>query len=256
MRLRSLLERAEPLANVFMTLPAPFLAERLAASGVESITLDLQHGSIEAGDVLGILQAIGAGGAVPLVRLAWNRPELIMKALDYGVEGLICPMIDSAAEAAAFVRAAKYPPAGNRSFGPFRASLVYEGDYFADANAGTLCFAMIETAGAVDELDAIAATPGLDGLFIGPWDLSVSLGRQKQGDFSDPELLAVFDRVQAAARTNGLFCGVFTVRPEDARAMSARDFDLVTWGTEELMFQRGLGEWGGVVGRQGVGGSR
>ena len=243
MQLKQRLNAPEPLGNVFMTLPVPALAERIGVTGVESITLDMQHGCIEDAHLLGMLQAIRAAGAMPLVRLAWNRPELIMKALDYGVEGLICPMIDSAAEAAAFVRAAKYPPAGNRSFGPFRASMGYAGDYFADANDRTLCFAMIETAGAVDELEAIAATPGLDGLFIGPWDLSVSLGRPKQGDFADADLLAVFDRVQAAARANGLFTGVFTVRPEDARAMYAREFDLVTWGTEELMFQRGLGEW-------------
>ena len=226
-----------------MTLPAPFLAERLGSAGVESISLDMQHGAIESADVLALVQAIRAGGATPLARLAWNRPELIMKALDYGIEGLICPMINSAAEAAAFVRAAKYPPVGNRSFGPFRASMVYDGDYFAGANAATLCFAMIETAGAVEELEEIAATPGLDGLYIGPWDLSLSLGRPEQGNFGDAELLAVFDRVQEVAARHGQFTGVFTVRPEDARAMEARGFDLVTWGTEELMFQRGLGVW-------------
>ncbi|THH37744.1 HpcH/HpaI aldolase family protein [Neolewinella litorea] len=243
MQLHQLLTRTSSLGNVFMTLPAPFLAERMGSSGVESITLDLQHGSIEGDAVLGLVQAIRAGGAIPLARLAWNRPELIMKALDYGIEGLICPMVDTAEEARAFVRAAKYPPLGNRSFGPFRAAMLLEGNYFAAANEQTLCFVMIETAGAVDELDAIAATPGLDGLYIGPWDLSVSLGRPRQGDFSDPELLAVFDRVQDVAREKGLFTGIFTTRPKDAAAMAARGFDLVTWGTEELMFQRGLGKW-------------
>lgn len=243
MKLRQQLEGSGTLGNVFMTLPAPFLAERMGSAGVESITLDLQHGAIESADVLALVQAIRAGGATPLARLAWNRPELIMKALDYGIEGLICPMVDSAAETAAFVRAAKYPPVGNRSFGPFRASMLYAGDYFADANTETLCFAMIETAGAVEALDEIAATPGLDGLYLGPWDLSVSLGLAKQGDFSDPKLLDVFDRVQEQAARHGLFTGVFTTRPEDARAMEARGFDLVTWGTEELIFQRGLGEW-------------
>lgn len=243
MQLRKKLQRTAALGNVFMTLPIPALAERMGVMGMESITLDLQHGAIEDAHVLGMLQAIRAGGALPLCRLAWNRPELIMKALDYGIEGIICPMVDSAAEAAAFVRAAKYPPAGNRSFGPFRADMHHRGDYFAGANDATLAFVMIETAGAVDELDNIAATPGLDGLYIGPWDLSVSLGRPRKGDFSDPELLHVFDRVQAAARDHGLLTGVFTTQPEDARAMVERGFDLVTWGTEDLMFRRGLGEW-------------
>ena len=243
MQLRQQLARDGARTNVFMTLPAPFLAERLGSLGVETIALDLQHGSIEAAQVLGVVQAIRAGGAVPLARLAWNRPELIMKALDYGVEGLICPMIETADDVRAFVRAAKYPPLGNRSFGPFRAAMLHEGDYFADANAATLCFAMVETAGAVDNLEEIAAVPGLDGLYIGPWDLSVSLGRPRQGDFADPELLAVFDRVLAVAREYDLFTGVFTVQPADARAMVERGFDLVTWGTEELLFQRGVAAW-------------
>ena len=243
MQLKTRLQESEPLRNVFMTLPVPALAERMGVMGVESITLDMQHGSVEDAHLLGMLQGIRAGGAIPLARLAWNRPELIMKALDYGVEGLICPMIDSAAEAAAFVRAAKYPPAGNRSFGPFRASLVYEGDYFADANAGTLCFAMIETAGAVDELDAIAATPGLDGLFIGPWDLSVSLGLKERANFADPDLSEVLDRVVAVAREYGLFSGVFTIRPSDMPGLIGRGFDLITCGTEDVIFQRGLEDW-------------
>ena len=245
MQLKTRLEQAEPLRNVFMTLPVPALAERMGVMGVESITLDMQHGSIEDAHLLGMLQAIRAGGAVPLARLAWNRPELIMKALDYGVEGLICPMVDSAEEAVAFVRAAKYPPVGNRSFGPFRADVHHAGDYFADANDGTLCFVMIETAGAVDELEAIAATPGLDGLFVGPWDLSVSLGLKERANFADPELSEVLDRVVAVGRQNGLFTGVFTIRPSDMEGLIGRGFDLITCGTEDVIFQRGLGDWMG-----------
>ena len=245
MQLKTRLDQAEPLRNVFMTLPVPALAERMGVMGVESITLDMQHGSVEDAHLLGMLQAIRAGGALPLARLAWNRPELIMKALDYGLEGLICPMIDSAAEAAAFVRAAKYPPIGNRSFGPFRADLHHDGDYFADANDATLCFVMIETAGAVDQLEAIAATPGLDGLFIGPWDLSVSLGLKERANFADPKLSEVLDRVVAVGKRNGLFTGVFTIRPSDMEGLIGRGFDLITCGTEDVIFQRGLGDWMG-----------
>ncbi|NJB87518.1 4-hydroxy-2-oxoheptanedioate aldolase [Lewinella marina] len=243
MTLRQRLAESRPLYNLFMTVPAPALAERMGVMGVESITLDLQHGSIEDAHVLGLLQAIRAGGATSLCRLAWNRPELIMKALDYGAEGIICPMVDSAAEAEAFVRAAKYPPLGNRSFGPFRANLHHRGDYFADANDHTLTFVMIETAGAVAELDKIAATPGLDGLYIGPWDLSVSLGLAERANFSDPTLSGVLDRVVEVGKANGLFTGIFTIRPGDVEGLVARGFDLVTCGTEDIVFQHGLGEW-------------
>ncbi|MCP9234608.1 HpcH/HpaI aldolase/citrate lyase family protein [Lewinella sp. JB7] len=243
MNLRQRLRQSAPLHNVFMTLPSPRLAERMAATGVESITLDMQHGSIEDGHLLGLLQAIRAGGGLALTRLAWNRPELTMKALDYGVEGVICPMVDTPEEARAFVRAAKYPPVGNRSFGPFRAALHYDGDYFAAANGETLAFVMIETAAAAEQLDAIAATPGLDGLYIGPYDLSVSLGLADRADFSDPQLSAVLDRVIESAARHNLFTGIFTTRPTDVAGLVQRGFDIVTCGTEELIFQRGLRDW-------------
>ncbi|MEM9261059.1 MAG: aldolase/citrate lyase family protein, partial [Bacteroidota bacterium] len=180
MLLRQRLQQSAPLFNLFQIAPWPWVAEWTSVSGIESITLDLQHGMIENKDLLAMVQAIKAGGGIPLARLAWNRPELIMNALDYGVEGLICPMIENAEDAAAFVRAAKYPPLGNRSFGPFRASLPHGGNYLKRANTETLCFAMIETAAAANNLTAIAATPGLDGLFIGPFDLSLSVGLKKR----------------------------------------------------------------------------
>lgn len=247
MTLRDRLQQPSPLYNLFQLSPWPWVSEWASVSGIESITLDLQHGMIENKDLLPILQGIKAGGGIPLVRLAWNRPELIMKALDYGVEGLICPMIESAADAAAFVRAAKYPPLGNRSFGPFRASLHYDGNYFASANTDTLCFAMIETAAAADDLAAIAATPGLDGLFIGPFDLSVSVGLAKKADFSDPALLAIVDEVLAAAKKNDLFTAIFTIDPKDARQLAEKDFDLITCGTENLVFQKAMKDWWGKV---------
>lgn len=247
MTLRQRLQQPTPLFNLFQIAPWPWVAEWASASGIESITLDLQHGMIENKDLLAMVQAIKAGGGIPLARLAWNRPELIMNALDYGIEGLVCPMIDSAADAAAFVHAAKYPPQGNRSFGPFRASLLHGRNYFAAANTKTLCFAMIETAGAVKNLAAIAATPGLDGLFIGPFDLSVSVGLEKKANFSDPGLLKIIDDVLAAAKENDLFAAVFTIDPVDARQMAKKDFDLITCGTEDLIFQQAMKEWWGKL---------
>lgn len=241
--LRHRLQSAEPLYNLFQITPTPWVTEWMSKSGIESITLDLQHGMIENSDLLALLQAIRAGGGLPLARLAWNRPEHIMKALDYGVEGLICPMIEDAADTAAFVRAAKYPPLGNRSFGPFRAGLYAAGDYFATANENTLCFAMIETAAAAANLAAIAATPGLDGLYVGPFDLSVGLERPTRADFSDPELLAVIDAALAEARRHDLRTGIFTANPADARRMAAKGFDLISCGTEDMVFQRGLRDW-------------
>lgn len=243
MHLRPRLQQPSTLFNILQVTPSPWVSEWLGRFGLESITLDLQHGMIEGKDMLGMVQGMKAGGAIPLARLAWNRPELIMKALDYGVEGLICPMIDNATDAAAFVRAAKYPPLGNRSFGPFRAELQTEGNYFDSANQETLCFAMIETAAAAKDLANIAATPGLDGLYVGPFDLSVSMGLERKADFSDPALLAVIDEVLALTKQHSLFSGVFTITHKDAHLMEARGFDLVSCGTDNLVFQAGMKEW-------------
>lgn len=242
MNLRQRLQQPTPLHNLFLVTPANWEAEWIADSW-ESLTLDLQHGMIEGAHLLPMLQAIRAGGSIPLARLAWNRPEGVMKALDYGVEGLICPMIDTAADAAAFVRAAKYPPLGNRSFGPFRAGSLNWDNYFDTANEETLCFAMIETAAAADNLEAIAATPGLDGLYVGPFDLSVSMGLEKKADFSDPGLLAIIDRVLAATKRHGLFSAVFTIDPDDAKLMAGKGFDLITCGTEDLIFRGAMRRW-------------
>lgn len=233
----------QTLYNFFLTQPSPWNAEQYAALGYPSLTLDLQHGLIEDSHLLSLLQAIRAGGSLPLVRLKWNRPELIMKALDYGVPILICPMVNNEEEVRAFVQAAKYPPLGNRSFGPVRASLRGGADYFENANDQILTFAMIETPGALDRLEAIAATPGLDGLYIGPFDLTASLGFPERANFQNDQLNTIIDQVLQVAKTRNLFTGIFTIDPNDARAMAARGFDLVTFGTDGLLFQEQARSW-------------
>ena len=243
MNLRQRLQQEHILYNFFLTSPSPWAAEQFSNFHFESLTLDMQHSLIENAHLLALLQAIKAAGKLPLIRLNWNRPDLIMKALDYGIEGLICPMIDNAKEAAAFVQAAKYPPLGNRSFGPIRAGIYGGADYFQNANSNTLTFAMIETKGAVGDLEAIAATPGLDGLYIGPFDLSVSMGFPKKADFSDPQLLTLIDRIYKCARNNNLFTAIFTVDPKDAKAMAAKGFDIVTCGTDGIVLRQGMNQW-------------
>lgn len=239
--LRQRWQSGQTVFNFFLTEPSPFNAEQYAALGFETLTLDLQHSLIEDAHLLALVQAIQAGGSVPMARLKWNRPELVMKALDYGIPLLICPMIEHAAEAAKFVQAAKYPPLGNRSFGPVRAGL--KTDYFETANAETFTFAMIETAGAVEDLEAIAATPGLDGLYIGPFDLSVSLGLAQKADFSDPTLLSVIDRVLELCKANDLYTGIFSTKIEDAQAMAQKGFHLITCGTDGLLLQNSAQRW-------------
>lgn len=231
------------LYNFFLMQPSPWNAEQYAALGYPSLTLDMQHGLIEDGHLLGLLQAIRAGGSLPAIRLKWNRPELIMKALDYDVPILICPMVNSVAEVEAFVQASKYPPQGNRSYGPIRVGLRGGPNYFEQANEQIATFAMIETPGALNDLASIAATPGLDGLYIGPFDLTASLGFPERANFQDENLLAIIDRVLAVAEKEELFTGIFTIDPEDARSMADRGFDLVTFGTDGVLFQQVAKSW-------------
>jgi len=241
--IKSLWRKGVPVNNLFITGRSNWSAELLSHSGFDTLTIDMQHGLTEFSQLLSTLQGISSGDSVPFVRLNWNDPQEIMKALDYGAQALICPMIENASDAAAFVSAAKYPPLGKRSFGPIRAALKHQGNYFSDANKETLTFAMIETASAVEDLDAIAATPGLDGLYIGPFDLSVSLGLVKKADFSDANLLAIIDRVLALAKQHQLYTGIFTVDPLDAKAMALKGFQLISCGTEIQLLQNAAKKW-------------
>lgn len=242
-QLREHWKAGKSLYNFFLTQPSAWLAEQYAQLGFPSLTLDMQHSLIEDSHLLSLLQAIRAGGSLPVVRLKWNRPELIMKALDYDVPILVCPMIENADEVAAFVKAAKYPPVGNRSYGPVRAGLRGGTDYFDRANDQILTFAMIETEGAIENLEAIAATPGLDGLYIGPFDLTASHGFPERANFSDPNLIALIDRVLAVAKKYNLFSGVFTIDIQDGKNMVAKGFNLVTCGTDGVLFNQVTKSW-------------
>jgi 4-hydroxy-2-oxoheptanedioate aldolase len=224
--------------NAFLNIPSPWTAELMAHAGWETLTIDMQHGLADFNITLSMLQAMAATDVVPLIRLPWNEPSVIMKVLDAGAMGLICPMISTAEDVERFVAACRYPPRGIRSFGPIRARLYAEGeDYARFADENILTFAMIETAAAVDNLADIAAVPELDGLFIGPWDLSVSLGLKKVADFDNPELLRILEAVLKKCEDNGLTPGIYTVREQDAKRMVDMGFRLVTCGDDMGLFE-------------------
>lgn len=225
--LRSRLQSGPPVFNAFLTIPGAWTAELVASSGWESVTLDLQHGLIDFATALSMMQAIAGTPAATFIRLSWNDPARIMQALDAGAEGVICPMISQAADVEAFLGACHFPPEGYRSFGPIRASLRHPDDF-----RRPLTFAMIETAASVDHLYDIAAVPGLDGLYVGPNDLSISLGLDRRADFQDPSLLAILDEVLIACQAHRLIPAVFTSHTEDACRMAARGFRLVSCGSD------------------------
>ena len=223
--------------NGWLASPGSVTAEVMARQGWDSVTLDLQHGLIGYSDAVPMLQAISQTAATPLARAPWNEPATIQKLLDAGADGIVCPMIESRAEAERFLGACRYPPQGYRSAGPIRAAMVHGPDYVANANREVLAFAMIETAKAVENLDDILATPGLDAVFVGPSDLSVSLGHSAG---FDPEFPAVADAIRhiaARCRHHGIVPGIHAGSVAWALKMQALGYRFVTLLSELRLMQ-------------------
>ncbi len=160
----------------WLTIPSGFSAEIMANAGFDWVCVDTQHGVIDYQQMVAMLQAVSATNVTPLARVPWNEPGIIGKTLDAGARGVIIPMVNSVAEAEQAVRACRYAPAGARSYGPLRATYYAGSDYYEHANADVLCIVMIETKEAVSRVDDILAVPGIDAVYIGPADLSITYG--------------------------------------------------------------------------------
>ena len=169
-------KNSQKIINGWSSIANTFSSEIMAASGFDSITIDMQHGLVGYQKVVEMLQAISGYNITPMVRVPWNEPSMVMRCLDAGAYGIICPMINTKEQCEKFVAACRYPPRGNRSFGPIRARMYGGDDYFHHANDTLLNFAMIETSEAVDNLDKILSVEELDAVYIGPSDLAVTMG--------------------------------------------------------------------------------
>lgn len=224
-------QNGQPTLNGWLSIGNAFTAEIMAAQGYDSITVDIQHGFLDYNDAKGMLQAVRASQSVPLVRVPWLESGIVMKALDAGAYGIICPMINTPEQALALVDAMRYPPRGNRSFGPTRALVAAGADYAQHANDTILAIAMIETAKAVDNLDAICATPGLDGVYIGPADLALGVTNGRlppKLDRDEPEMIAVIKRILDTAKRFGLFAGIHCGTPHYAAQAIKWGFTMAT----------------------------
>jgi 4-hydroxy-2-oxoheptanedioate aldolase len=244
-RLRAKWEADEPAFGLWAGIPTSFTAELAARAGYDFVCVDLQHGLSTEATLVSMFQAAQAGGAVPMSRLAWNEPWLIMRALDLGAAGVILPLIDNAAEAARAVEACRYPPHGRRSYGPIRAEFVAGSAALDDLADDALCFAMIETREGLDNLDEIAATPGLDGLYIGPSDLSIALGLPPGGIVDDPRtdrpaLADEMDRILEACLANGIVPGLQCSSAHTAELYADKGFKLITVGSDSTMLRAAL----------------
>lgn len=226
-RVRERWERGDAALGAWLTLEGPVSAEAVAAADFDWVSVDLQHGAATLETLAPILAAVEPTGVTPFVRAPWTDSAAIMRALDLGARGVICPMVNTGAEADALVRACRYPPLGWRSYGPVRAAFGAGPEQTERANEAVLVFAMIETAKGFANLTEIAATPGLDGLYVGPADLSLGLGLGSFADLTAPDLLEALDRVLETAGRSGIVAGVHAPHAERALEMQARGFRFV-----------------------------
>jgi len=214
--------------NAWLSIPNSFTAEAFGKMGWDSITIDMQHGQNDYHSSISMLQALSNSKSVPIVRVPWNEPGIIMKMLDLGVMGIIAPMINSKEDCERFVSYCYYPPIGQRSFGPMRAQLIHGSSYFNNANNNVLSFAMIETKQAVENLDEILSVPSLTGVYIGPADMSSSYGLPPKFDVKEDPVYSNIKLISQKAKEYGKIAGIHNGTTSYAKEMISLGYKFVT----------------------------
>ena len=223
----------------WLAIPSAFSAEIVARCDFDYVCVDTQHGLSDYSDSWRMLQAVNLGSATPVVRVPWNEPGVIGKSLDAGARGIVVPMVNTRAEAEAAVQACRYPPEGGRSYGPARVLRQEGADYYAHANADVAVIPMIETAEALSHLDDILSVPGVDAVYVGPSDLSLSLGLgpgNNDGEAAFDEALAAI--VDGCVR-HGVVAGCHTAAELTQRRIE-QGFRMITVTTDAVALTRAL----------------
>ena len=238
-RLRTLWQADQAAINGWLAIPNSFSAEVMAHQGWDTLTIDLQHGVIDYAQMVTMLQAISTTSVVPIVRVPWLEPGIIMKTLDAGAYGVICPMVNSRDEAARLVSYTRYAPRGVRSFGPVRAMYYSGADYPEHANDTVVAFAMIETKQALDRLDDILSVEGLDAVYIGPSDLSLSMGCRPVFDEVDAPVAQAIAHIAERAKVHGVQCGIHNGLTSVALARRALGYRFLTVSSDARLIAAG-----------------
>ncbi|MCP3018928.1 HpcH/HpaI aldolase family protein [Cupriavidus basilensis] len=238
-RIRNMWANGQAVVNGWLSIPSSFAAETMAHQGWDSLTVDLQHGALDYRDALSLFTAISTTNTMPVARVPWNEPGILMKVLDAGAYGVICPMINTREDAQRLVAATHYPPMGTRSFGPIRGMLYGGPDYPERANETIVVFAMIETKQGLDNLDDILSVKGLDAVYIGPSDLSLALGCRPTFDDVDPPVAEAIAHVVARAKAHGVVAGIHNGAPEAALRRIEQGFQFVTVGSDARLMAAG-----------------
>jgi 4-hydroxy-2-oxoheptanedioate aldolase len=231
----------EKSVGAWSNLPDIHLAEVLARMDIDWICFDVQHGLMSYSNLLQLLPAISGLPVTPLVRVAANQPDQIGKALDAGAHGVIVPMVNNAGDARRAAEACRYPPAGNRSCGPMRDTLIHGFEYLAQANEQIACIVMIETEDGLANVEAIAATEGVDAIFVGPMDLCYGLGLPP-GDLANPRFGEAITTILETCARHQRAAGIFGVNPEMAAQSLADGFTFVSASTDISFFRTGAAQ--------------
>jgi 4-hydroxy-2-oxoheptanedioate aldolase len=239
MQLRQRWAAGEQTLGGWCSIPSAFSAEVMGHAGFDWVCIDTQHGLIAYQQMLGMLQALAVTRTPTLVRVAWNSPAEIMKALDAGAAGVIVPMINSLADAEAAVGACRYPPDGWRSWGPTRAALGWPGYSPEEANRSTICVVMVERYEAFAHLDEILEVSGVDGLFIGPNDLALASGMAPDLTASEPRHRRQIDVVLAACRRRGVVAGIYCGGAKMARVWLDAGFQMIAVQNDAMLLRLG-----------------
>lgn len=239
LKLRESWKAGKPVFGVWAALSCPFAVELMALPGVDYICVDQQHGVIDYADAVNMMMAAQARGVAPLTRVPANETWMISKALDAGAQGVIVPLVNTAAEARAAVEACRYPPDGVRSFGPIRAAVVSGRDQ-KTLGESVLCFVMVETREGLANIEAIASTPGLDGIYVGPADLALGLGLPPDLDKTEPEHAAAVASILASCQRHGIVAGIQCGSGRSAHDYAKQGFGLVTFTKDSALLQAGV----------------
>lgn len=239
--LRNCWENGKGAINAWCSIPSMVTAEMTSLNDFDSITIDMQHGLVDYQAALSMLQVISGSGKTPMVRVPWNEPGIIMKALDAGALGIICPMINTPEDAQNFVGATRYAPLGYRSSGPTRAMMVHGSQYHDEADEKIISFAMIETVEALENVDKIAATEGLTGIYIGPSDLSISMGYKPGLDRQEPEMIEAIKKIENACKVNNIKVGIHCLSPSYLKDKLSNGYSLATLASDIRIYAEGLG---------------
>lgn len=240
LKLRESWSNGKAVFGAWAALPSFFSAELMAVDGIDYVCVDQQHGLIDYASALPMFAAIEARGGVALTRVPANEAWMIGRSLDAGAQGVIVPLVETGEEAARAVAACRYPPKGVRSYGPIRAALVSGSRDTRELGEGPLCFVMVETRKGLENIHEIVATPGLDGIYVGPADLALGLGLEPDLDKTEPEHVQAVQAILDACRQAGIVAGIQCSAGKPGREYAARGFGLVTVAKDTALIQAGV----------------